>query len=235
MIGSGWEVDLWIVLLRVVLSVFLCGMIGCERTNKRHSAGLRTFMLMGLAASTATLLDLYLMNAGIMPGTQNGGFYLLSAALLVASATLSVHSLFRNARNQILGLTTAVALWTCCIIGMACGAGQYILAVFSACMLLICLTSMSKVESFLKNRSSHVEIHLELTESQYLKAFITTVRRLGLSIDDIELNRSYRETKLSVYSIAMTIESDELKKNKTHHEIIEALSSLEYVSHIEEM
>ncbi len=231
----GWEFDYWIMLLRIVLSVVLSAIIGCERTNKRHSAGLRTFMLMGLASSTAMLLDLYLINSGIVPRAENGNFYLMSAALLVASATLSVHSLFRNARNQILGLTTAVALWACCIIGMACGAGQYALAIFATIMLLICLTSMSVLEGFLKNRSSHVEIHLELTESQYLRAFITTVRRLGLSIDDIELNRAYRETKLSVYSISMMIESEELKKNKTHHEIIEALSSLEYVSHIEEM
>ena len=54
-------------------------------------------------------------------------------------------------------------------------------------------------------------------------------------IDDIELNRSYRESRLSVYSISMTIESPELKKYKTHEEIIEALSTLDYVSHIEEM
>lgn len=235
MTNTGLETELWIMLLRILLAVALCAIVGCERTNKRHSAGLRTFMLMGLASATTMLLDLYLVNEGIVPSVANGGFYLMSAALLLASATLSVHSLFRNSRNQILGLTTAVALWTCCVIGMAAGAGQYLLAIFATAVLLICLTSMTALEGILKNRSAHVEIHLELTESQYLRAFITTVRRLGLSIDDIELNRSYRETELSVYSITMTIESAELKKNKTHREIIEALSSLEYVSHIEEM
>ncbi len=223
---AALETEIWVIFLRVVLAMVLGAVIGCERTNKRHSAGLRTFMLMGLASATAMILDQHLLNNGI---------YLMSAALLVASATLSVHSLFRTSRNQILGLTTAVALWACCIIGMACGAGQYILAVFSTLLLLFSLTAMSALEGFLKNRSAHVEIHLELTESRYLNAFITTVRRLGLSIKDIELNRSYRETKLSVYTVVMTIENEQLKKNKTHREIIEALSSLEYVSHIEEI
>ena len=226
MMTAALEAEIWVILLRVVLAMVLGAVIGCERTNKRHSAGLRTFMLMGLASATAMILDQHLLNNGI---------YLMSAALLVASATLSVHSLFRTSRNQILGLTTAVALWACCIIGMACGAGQYILAVFSTLLLLFSLTAMSALEGFLKNRSAHVEIHLELTESRYLNAFITTVRRLGLSIKDIELNRSYRETKLSVYTVVMTIENEQLKKNKTHREIIEALSSLEYVSHIEEI
>lgn len=226
MMTAALETQIWVILLRVVLAMVLGAVIGCERTNKRHSAGLRTFMLMGLASATAMILDMNILN---------NGMHLMSAALLVASATLSVHSLFRTSRNQILGLTTAVALWACCIIGMACGAGQYILAVFSTLLLLFSLTAMSALEGFLKNRSAHVEIHLELTESRYLNAFITTVRRLGLSIKDIELNRSYRETKLSVYTVVMTIENEQLKKNKTHREIIEALSSLEYVSHIEEI
>ncbi len=229
-----FNMEIGILILRITLSVVMCAIVGCERTNKRHSAGLRTFMLMGLASSTAMILDVYLTSGNLYP-KPDGGFYFLSAAILVASATLSVHSLFRNARNQILGLTTAVALWACCIIGLCCGAGLYALAIFSALMLLFCLVTISGLEGFLKDRSAHVELHLELTESQYLKSFITTVRRLGLSIDDIELNRSYRETKLSVYTISLTIESEELKKNKTHHEIIEALSTLEYVSHVEEM
>ena len=50
----------------------------------------------------------------------------------------------------------------------------------------------------MKNRSNHFEIHLELKNSQYLQDFITTIRRLDLSIDDIdviqlEINGKYRD------------------------------------------
>ena len=223
------------IIIRIVLSVVLAAVIGCERSIKRHSAGLRTFMVMSLASTATMLLDMSLVNGSILGEGDGRGIYVLSAAVLVASASISVHSLFRNARNQIQGLTTAAALWVCCIIGLACGAGKYVIAVFSAAMLLLCLTMLPWLEGFLKDRSSHFEIHLELVESRYLRDFITTIRRLGLMIDDIELNRSYRESRLSVYSISMTIESPELRKYKTHREIIEALSSLDYVSHIEEM
>ena len=56
-----------------------------------------------------------------------------------------------------------------------------------------------------------------------------------LRIDDIEANQAYAGSGLSVYSISLTICSQELKKYKTHVEIIEALSSLDYIYHIEEM
>ena len=68
-----------------------------------------------------------------------------------------------------------------------------------------------------------------------LQDFVTTIRRLGLRIDDIESNPAYLNSGLSVYSVSLTIQSAELKKYKSHGEIIEALSSLEYVHHIEEM
>ena len=87
----------------------------------------------------------------------------------------------------------------------------------------------------MKNRSNHFEIHLELKNSSYLQNFVSTIRRLGLKIDDIEANPAYANSGLSVYSIAISISSQELKKYKTHTEIIEALRSLEYIYHIEEM
>jgi putative Mg2+ transporter-C (MgtC) family protein len=91
------------------------------------------------------------------------------------------------------------------------------------------------LERYLKNRSNHFEIHLELKNSGYLHNFVTTIRRLGLRIDDIEANPAYANSGISVYSIAISISSKELKKYKTHTEIIEALQSLDYIYHIEEM
>ena len=94
---------------------------------------------------------------------------------------------------------------------------------------------MPRFELFLKNRSNHFEIHLELKNRNDLVNFTGVVRKLGLRIDDIEANPAYNNTGLGVYSICLTINSQELKKYKTHTEIIEALSTLEYINCIEEI
>jgi putative Mg2+ transporter-C (MgtC) family protein len=78
-------------------------------------------------------------------------------------------------------------------------------------------------------------VHLELESSANLRSFITTIRELGLVVDDIEVNPAYVNSGLSVYTMALSINSPELKKYKTHKEIIEALSTIEYVYHIEEL
>lgn len=214
------------ILFRILLSVCLAAVIGCERSSKRHSAGLRTFILVSLAMTVTMILDGYLMGTSV---------YVLSCAGIIGVAIISVHSLLVSSRSQIRGLTTATGLWTCAIIGLSAGAGYYTVTLISFCVLLCCLSVFPTLERYLKNRSNHFEIHLELKNSSYLYDFVTTIRRLGLRIDDIEANPAYTNSGISVYSIAISISSDELKKYKTHTEIIEALQSLDYIYYIEEM
>lgn len=222
-------INAWSTLFRISLSVVLSAIIGCERSSKRHSAGLRTFILVSLATTVTMLLDQYLA-----ANAQSTAF-ILSCAGIIGVAVISVRSLLVSSRSQIRGLTTAAGLWACAIIGLTIGAGYYTATVIAFALLLCSLAFFPALERYLKNRSNHFEIHLELKNSNYLQNFVGTIRRLGLKIDDIEANPAYANSGLSVYSIALSIDSPELKKYKTHTEIIEALRSLDYIYHIEEM
>lgn len=227
---GAWSVEIGAaaVIFRILLSVTLAAVIGCERSSKRHSAGLRTFILVSLASTVAMLLDIYL-------SSQGDELYIISAATVIAAAIISVNSMLFSSRNQIKGLTTSMGLWATGIIGLTAGAGLYTVTLVSFAALLCCLSLFPAFETYLKNRSNHFEVHLELKSSEYLQDFVTVIRRLGLFIDDIESNPAYVNSGLSVYSIAISIDSAELKKYKTHKEIIEALKTLDYIYHIEEM
>ena len=160
---------------------------------------------------------------------------LLSAASVIGVAIITCNSILFSSRSQIKGLTTSVGLWACGIIGLTAGAGYYTVTIVSFGALFCILLFFPPIEGYLKNRSNNFEVHLELISSAHLQSFVTTIRRLGLTIDDIEANPAYVGSGLSVYSIAISISSAELKKYKTHNEIIEALSTLDYVYHIERM
>ena len=223
------EINFPSILLRLALSVLFSAIIGWERSTKRHSAGFRTFILMSLGASAAMMLDLF-----VTSGYQTR-IHLIAGAAVIAMATISVNSMLFSSRSQIKGLTTSVALWANGVIGLTAGAGYYTVTLVSFVVLLLCLSIFPAIETYFKDRSNHFEIHLELKNSAYLQNFVATIRKLGLVIDDIELNPAYAGSGLSVYSIAISVSSKELKKYKTHKEIIEALTTLDYVYHVEEM
>ena len=218
------------VLLRIALSLLMGAFIGWERSSKRHSAGLRTFMLTFLIGTLAAIVDSYTFCAA-----GRHGHFLLSAGTVVGAAIIAVHSVYYSSRNQIKGITTSAGLLVCCLLGVSIGAGFYTLTAVAALAMLFCLSLLPTLEVALKDRSNHFEVHLELTSSHHLKEFVATIRELGLKIDDIETNPAYVNSGLSVYSIAISITRNELKKFKTHKEIIDALATLEYVSHIEEI
>ncbi len=217
------------IALRILLSVILAAVIGCERSSKRHAAGLRTFILVSLSSTGAMLLDQLLFS-----GSSSHSFG-LSAAAIIGVAIISINCVLYSSRSQIKGLTTGSGLWTTSIIGLACGAGYYIVTLFMFIAFYCSLAAFPAFETYLKNRSNHFEVHIELKNPSYLQSFVTTVRKLGLTIDDIEANPAYAGSGLSVYSIMLSIHSPELKKYKTHSEIIQALPSLDYICHIEEI
>ena len=217
------------VVIKLLLAIVVSAIIGCERASKRHSAGLRTFVVVTLGCTIVMMLETYLK-------LESGeSLFILSAAAIVAVASISVNTVLYSSKGQIKGLTTAASLWVCGIIGLVIGAGHYLMAVMSFIVLYITISFMPVMEQYLKNHSNHFEIMLELKSSSYLQDFVTTARELGITIDEIELNPAYVNSGLSVYSIAVSINSAELKKYKTHKEIIEALASIDYIHHIEEM
>ncbi len=223
------ENNIWSIILKIGLSILIAAIIGCERSSKRHAAGLRTFIIVSLGSTLAMLLDLLLIEK------NSGGLWLISASMIIGIAIISSNTILYSSKNQIKGLTTSVGLWGSAIIGLLIGTGYYTLVLICFVSFLIILSIFPSIEIYLKNRSNHFEIHLELKNVTYLKEFTTTARELGLRIDDIETNPAYINSGLSVYTVSISIVSPELKKYKTHKEIIAAFKSLEYIYHIEEM
>ncbi len=228
---GSWSAQLngYSIFFRIIVSVLLSSLIGWERSSKRHSAGFRTFMIVMLSGTVVMLTDLYLNSI------FGGQFFILSGLAIISAARIATRTLYFSSRNQIMGLTTSVSLWCSCILGLTIGAGLYTITAITYFVLLLCLSKLPYLEFYLKNRSNHFEIHLELKNSLNLQNFVTTIRKLGLIIDAIEMNPAYANSGLSVYSIAITISNEELKKYKTHKEIIEALRTLDYIYHIEEI
>ena len=225
-----WSSDLSVysATFRIILAFLMAATIGCERARKRHSAGLRTFILVALSSSISII-------TGMFFGLQGIFGIILSAATVIGIAIISSNSLLYSSKNQIKGLTTAVALWSTSFVGLMIGAGLYTLGIVCYLLLFFCLAILPSVERYLKNRSNHFEIHLELKNKSDLETFLSTIRKLGMNVDDIEANPAYQNSGLSVYSIALTITKENVSQYKSHADIIEALSSLEYISYISEI
>ncbi len=217
------------VILKICLAIILAAVIGSERAAKRHAAGLRTFMLVSLVSTLAATIDKMLITGyGVIVPIVTG-------AIIIGLAIVSANTILYSSKNQIKGLTTSVALWGNCILSVLIGLDLYLIAIVAFLAFMLCLTGFMRFEYALKRKSHYFEIHLELKNKNSLQEFITVIRKLGLKVDDIELNTSYINTGLFVYSVSLSIDSKKVGQKIKHDDIISAVSELEYVNYVEEL
>jgi putative Mg2+ transporter-C (MgtC) family protein len=111
------------MILRILLATALGGIIGFQREKAGKAAGLRTHMLICIGSALFTIISIYGFSsfpaqvaAGIVAGV---GF--IGAGAILSTREGTVH-----------GLTTAASIWMSAGIGMAAGAGLYLLSVVTA-------------------------------------------------------------------------------------------------------
>jgi putative Mg2+ transporter-C (MgtC) family protein len=113
----------------LTLAFALSALIGVEREIRHKSAGLRTYTLVGFAAALIMLVSKY----GFMDVLQADRVVLdpsRIAAQIVTGIGFIGGGLIFVRRDNVRGLTTAAIVWLTAAIGMACGAGLPILALF---------------------------------------------------------------------------------------------------------
>ena len=121
-----------ILLLRTIGAALLCGLIGLERGAHRNPAGLRTNMLVGLAASTFCMITLFMME-----GLATGNAALrLDPIRLVEAVTAGITFLAAGVivftKGDVKGLTTGASMWLSGAIGLACGLGIWSVALVAS-------------------------------------------------------------------------------------------------------
>ena len=221
-------VEVGAVAFKIALAVILSAVVGIERAQKHHAAGLRTFISVSLALTLAAIGDLYFIqyHAVVFPA--------ITVAAVIGIVIIGCNTLLFSSKNQLKGLTISVCMWVSGIISALIGFGQYTAALIGFVALLLCIVLFPRLEKRFKQKSKLLEVHLELKSKNLLQEFTATIREFGLKINDIEVNPAYANSGLGVYSVTLSVESEELKK-KNHAQITEILSSLESVAYIEEI
>lgn len=128
-----------VAVLRLSMAVLLGGVIGWEREAKARAAGLRTHMLISLAAACFTLIAMELMN--LTP--NNADLQRLDPLRLIEAVTAGVAFLAAGSivisGATVRGVTTGASMWLCGAIGLCCGTGDLRLAIMATVMAMIVL------------------------------------------------------------------------------------------------
>src|SRR5215475_12064782 len=127
-------------MVRLTLAAILGGIIGLERELKRKPAGLRTNIFICFGAAMFTILSSELAkDFGIGDRTR------IAAQIIPGIGFIGAGSILHD-KGGVSGLTTAATLFVVASVGMACGGGLYLPAIFATMLIFLALHLLGWLE-----------------------------------------------------------------------------------------
>jgi putative Mg2+ transporter-C (MgtC) family protein len=140
-----------VVVARLLLAAIFGAAIGFEREWRNRPAGLRTHILVCVAAATFAILTIEIVHAPMFTSDARGDAVKVDPIRIVEAVTAGVAFLAAGVviftRGQVHGLTTGAGMWLAGAIGVACGLGLWQIALFSTLLALVVLALLYAFES----------------------------------------------------------------------------------------
>lgn len=184
------------MLLRIAAGAVLGGIIGYERDRHGRPVGLRTHLIVAMAAATFMVVssqfvyfqhyakeDLVAVDSSrIAASVVTGVGFLAGGTILRQGLTVQ-------------GLTTAAGLWLVTAIGLSSGAGMFVESAVVTGMGMIALTVLRRFED--KN-DKLVRRRVSVTmgeEGQDIAAVVDALQNLGAKVADVEYEKRLDDDK----------------------------------------
>ena len=124
--------------VRLLLAALCGGLLGFERERAGKEAGLRTHMLVALAA----FFVLVPQQAGVSPGDMSRVLQgIITGIGFIGAGTI----LKLSEREEVRGLTTAAGIWLTAAVGIAAGMGREASALLGTTLALVVLSLFPRI------------------------------------------------------------------------------------------
>ncbi|MGE0023473.1 MAG: MgtC/SapB family protein [Hyphomicrobium sp.] len=143
--ASGWLACLEVA-FRLVMATVLGGMLGWDREEKDRPAGLRTYMMVALASAVFTVLTFQIYDTiSTNESNVNADPIRIIEAVTAGVAFLAAGTIIQG-RDSVRGLTTGAGMWMAGALGVAAGAGHYLLAIFASLLAFAILRFVKQLQ-----------------------------------------------------------------------------------------
>ena len=137
------DVNLVGAVAKLVLSMLLGAIVGLERRRKGQIAGMHTFALISMGATLVMLISIYIPQVYL--GLKNGDPGRIAAQVVSGVGFLGAGAIIQM-KGSVRGLTTAAGIWMTACIGLAVGAGMYLISIITTLLIIFILVNIERIE-----------------------------------------------------------------------------------------
>lgn len=199
----------WI--LRILCAVLVGSLIGYERYSQSKEAGVRTHAVVALASCLMMIIS---QNA--FPEADKYDAARIASQVVSGMGFLGAGMIFVK-QGSIQGLSTAAGMWATCAIGLAIGAGMYIIGLFSSVVVYFIQKSLPRFFPFVSPRSI-LKLMIVVNPNSNLEKLNNKLVEIGYSHSENMINSNENgeivvKTEISTHkNISINSVLEEIKK-----------------------
>jgi putative Mg2+ transporter-C (MgtC) family protein len=220
------------VLLRLGAAFLSSFVIGWERQSHGRPAGLRTTILACVAAAVAMIIsELLFVQSGAMPGVSSWrpDPARLGAGVLTGIGFLGGGAILKHS-DYVLGVTTAATLWFTTVVGLAFGAGLFVLGWLAVSVALIALYLLPALERHIRTDAYAILKITARPGALTLEQLQTKLGGLGLHVTSLKLGFD-KEMGFTTFITGVKFSKQQLVVNA--HEVMNLFSAVSGVLKVE--
>lgn len=151
MIDDNWTT----IALRLGVATAIGLALGFEREWRGRDAGLRTHALVALSSATITVSALMMSEVALARGSESDPVRVVQG--LAQAIGFIAGGLIFIRGGDVRNMTSAASLWMSAAVGIAAGAGQFMVVGMAAVAALLVLTSLSLLKRLMPERDAEAD------------------------------------------------------------------------------
>lgn len=194
------------MILRICIAGALCGLVGLEREMKKHPAGFRTHLLVGVGSCLVMLLSIYgfrdflSTNGNIRFDPSRLPSYVISGIGFLGAGTILVQG------ATVRGLTTAASIWVVSGIGIVVGDGLYAIAIFTTIVVISSLIFLNKWEQIYIKTTRMQSLNMTINhEMLRLSDVLRLIKQQGITLNRTDVKKLGEDPQKHLLEVRLII------------------------------
>ena len=169
----------------------ICGIfIGLERKNRSKEAGIRTHFIVACASALMMVISKYGFGDIVSEtvGSKGADGARLAAQVISGIGFLGAGMIFVH-KITVTGLTTAAGIWATSGVGLAVGAGMYVVGIATSALIIVAQIVLHKNFRWMKNSKSKKLVVNGVTDVQYQQNLTELLKKEGITVCDVYIEK----------------------------------------------
>lgn len=192
-------------IIRIGVAGLLGAMIGIEREIRSKEAGLKTHFLVAVGSALIMVVSKYAFSDVVFEDHTSLDPSRIAAQVISGVGFLGAGTIIIQ-KQAVKGLTTAAGLWATAGIGLAIGAGMYVVGVGATILVLIGLEIVSRIFKLRFLFPQNITVQICMNKHEAVQQILETLQVKGISIITYEVEALQHDTGV-VYKVGMQLKN----------------------------